>query len=242
MQSSYSRTTLLTIDEPVIAPKGLIYSTSPRRAEGDDRRSYFIKGDSNETVFAEIGGCILASALGLPVPAVALCDFEGMLFAGSADLRGIRDVSAWLRDRDKIENVTDLLRVVAVDTWLANTDRNWGNLIGESSGHEKIRLFFIDFEKSVALRPMPLMSTAEIKSNELWPRGELGSLIRGWGFLHPPQDILKKISEFNLEHCIELLSPLATALGIDWLESSCETLSRRSAQIQPLVEGVWNSR
>ena len=242
MQFSYSRTTLLTIDEPVVAPKGLVYSTSPRRAEGDDGRSYFIKGDSKETVFAEIGGCILASAVGLPVPAVALCEFEGMLFAGSADLGGIRDVSAWLRDRDKIENVADLLRIVAVDTWLANTDRNWGNLIGESSGKARIRLFFIDFEKSAALRPLPLTSTAEIKNNELWPRGELGSLIRSWGFLYPPEDIVKKISEISLERCKELLRPVATALGIDWLDSSCDALFRRSAQIQTLVEGIWNSR
>lgn len=91
------------------------------------------------------------------------------MFAGSENLSGIRDVSAWLRNRDNIDNIPDLLRVIAVDTWLANTDRNWGNLIGESSGGEKIRLFFIDFEKSVALRPMPLMSAAEIKSNDLWP-------------------------------------------------------------------------
>jgi hypothetical protein len=243
VQFSYSRTTLLTIDDPVVAPKGLVYSTSPRRAEGEDGRSYFIKGhESNETIFAEIGGCILANALGLPVPAVALCDFEGAQFAGSEDLRGIRDVSAWLWERDKIENVADLLRVVAVDTWLANTDRNWGNLIGESSGQEKIRLFFIDFEKSVALRPLPLMRTAELESNELWPRGQLGSLIRGWGLLHPPQDIMRKIAEFNLEHCRELLSPPATAIGIDWLDSACDALSRRSAQIQTLVEDVWNSR
>ena len=242
MQFSYSRTTLLTIDEPVVAPKGLVYSTAPRRAEGDNGRSYFIKGDNNETVFAEIAGCILANAVGLPVPAVALCAFEGAMFAGSEDLNGIRDVSAWLRDRDNIENVPDLFRVIAVDTWLANTDRNWGNLIGESSGGEKIRLFFIDFEKSVALRPMPLMSTAGVRSNDLWPRGELGSLIRGWGYLHPPQDILTKIAEFNLEHCRELLSPPATALGIDWLDSSCDALSRRSTQIQTLVEGVWNSK
>ncbi len=68
---------LLTIDDPVIAPKGLVYSTAPRRAEGDNGRSYFIKGDNNETVFAEIAGCILADAVGLPVPAIALCQFDG---------------------------------------------------------------------------------------------------------------------------------------------------------------------
>jgi hypothetical protein len=97
VQFSYSRTTLLTIDEPVVAPKGLVYSTSPRRAEGDNGRSYFIKGhENNEAIFAEIGGCILANAVGLPVPAVALCDFEDAQFAGSEDLGGIRDVSAWL--------------------------------------------------------------------------------------------------------------------------------------------------
>jgi hypothetical protein len=80
---SYSRTTLLTIDDPVVPPKGLVYSTSPRRAEGNDGRSYFVKGNNNETVFAEIAGCILANAVGLPVPAVALCEFEGLQFAGS---------------------------------------------------------------------------------------------------------------------------------------------------------------
>ena len=90
MQFSYSRTTLLTIDDPVVAPKGLVYSTSPRRAEGLNGRSYFIKGTDHETVFAEVAGCILANAVGLPIPAVALCDFDGTKFAGSEDLGGIR--------------------------------------------------------------------------------------------------------------------------------------------------------
>jgi hypothetical protein len=242
MTFSYSQTALTTIDDPVVPPTGLIYSTSPRRAEGSDGHSYFIKGGDRETIFAEIAGCILANAIGLPVPAVALCEFEGEQFAGSKDLRGIRDVSPWLRRRDKIENVSDLLSIIAVDTWIGNRDRNWGNLIGEPSTGERIRVFFIDFEKSVALRPLPLMSAAEIRSDALWPSGELGTVIRGWGFLHPPQDTIRKISEFNAEHCWQLLAPIANAIGVDWLDGSTETLARRATHILNLVEGVWNSR
>lgn len=232
----------MTVDDPVVAPVGLIYSTSPRRAEGENRRSYFIKGGDKETVFAELAGCVLASAVGLPVPAVALCEFEAQLFAGSEDLRGVRDVSFWLERREKIENLPDLLSAVVVDTWLANRDRNWHNLIGESSGSDKVRLYFIDFEKSVTLRPFPLMSLAGVEPVDLWPSGELGTLVRSWGYLHPPQDIIRKISEFNVQHCRAILAPLAEMVGIDWLESASEALSRRAAHIQGLVEAVWNSR
>ena len=239
---SYSQTALITIDDFVVPPPGLVYSTCPRRAEGSDGCSYFIKGGDTQTIFAEIAGCILANTVGLPVPAVALCDFQGEQFAGSRDLCGIRDVSQWLLKRTNIDNISDLLSVIVLDTWLANRDRNWFNLIGESAGGERIRLFFIDFEKSVALRPLPLMSTAEVNSNELWPSGDLGGLIREWGFMHPPPDTIRKISEFNSEHCRQLLLPLAEAVGIDWLDSTTETLSRRATQIQTLAEGVWNSK
>jgi hypothetical protein len=173
---------------------------------------------------------------------VALCTFEGEQFAGSRDLRGVRDVSNWLRVRDKIENLTDLLSVIVVDTWLANRDRNWNNLIGESAGGDRLRLFLIDFEKSVALRPLPLLSTADVADRDLWPSGELGTLIRSWNYLHPPMEPLRRISRLDRNECSALLAPIAEGVAIDWFDSTLEALTRRAAQIEVLVEGVWSSR
>jgi hypothetical protein len=54
-------TDLLSFDGRVSAPEGIVYSTSPRRAEGEDGHSYFIKGPDVEVVFAELAGCSFAT-------------------------------------------------------------------------------------------------------------------------------------------------------------------------------------
>src|SRR5262249_41819380 len=93
-----ARVPLLTIDEQVRAPYEVVYSTNPRRAEGSNHLSYFIKGPNIEIVFAEIAGCLLAKEVGLQVPDVAACEFEGETYAGSVKVGdAVRDIEPWLK-------------------------------------------------------------------------------------------------------------------------------------------------
>lgn len=59
---------LSTLDVPVNAPEGVIYSSSPRRAEGEGGHSYFVKGPEVEVAFAELVGCSFAAEVELIVP------------------------------------------------------------------------------------------------------------------------------------------------------------------------------
>ena len=77
------QTNLDTLGGAVSAPDGVIYSTSPKRAEGADSFSYFVKGPSQEIVFAELAGCLLAREVGLLVPDVAACAFDNDIYCGS---------------------------------------------------------------------------------------------------------------------------------------------------------------
>jgi hypothetical protein len=73
MVFSYTETSLITIDDPVVPPPGLVYSNSPRHAEGEDGHAYFIKGGNKETIFAELAGwlrCALLKGNNLPVVAI----------------------------------------------------------------------------------------------------------------------------------------------------------------------------
>lgn len=54
------KTKLWTMDSRVLSPEGVVYSTDPRTAEGENGVSYFTKGPNIEIVFAEIAGCMLA--------------------------------------------------------------------------------------------------------------------------------------------------------------------------------------
>src|SRR5207244_2350028 len=74
---------------------------------------------------------------------------------------------------------------VAVDVWLANTDRNIGNVLARPRSDKKFELVFIDFEKSLTLRPFPVI-LSNIQPGKLWPTGDLGHEIRAKKTLVPP--------------------------------------------------------
>src|ERR1044072_3722378 len=138
------RVNLLTFDSPIQSPQGIVYSTSPRRAEAEGG-SYFIKGPEVEVVFAEIAGCALAREVGLPVPDVAACEGGGAPYVRR--LRGtddLRDLAQLITQLDGSSNPEDLFNSIVVDLWLANTDRNLGNVVGCPLGGGRVELVFID--------------------------------------------------------------------------------------------------
>src|SRR3989442_11822513 len=143
-----ARINLLTLDEPVRSPLGIVYSTNPRRAEGEDEVQYFAKGPNLEVVFAELAGCALAREVGLIVPDVVAAEFDGETYAGVAKVDGDRDAGHWIGRPQRVSNFNDLFDVVVVDVWLANGDRNMGNIVGRLQRDKRIEFVFIDFKKS----------------------------------------------------------------------------------------------
>ena len=235
------RVDLVTVDTRVASVAGTVYSTDPHRAEGVDSNSYIIKGPDPEVVFAELAGCVMAYEVGLGVPDVAICHFDGQRFAGSKKCE-IRDVTPWLKRPQKIQNIVDLYRIIVVDTWLANFDRNMGNIVAQCSRRDEIRLLFIDFEKSTALHPNPLTSCAVVKPQSLWPSGELGQYLLRSKPLVPPTEIVERINGFDEDDCRGIIGPIERQLnGVTWADHCAGALSRRARQIKTLLEEVWDS-
>jgi hypothetical protein len=241
---SFCITELITIDSPVSAPAGIVYSTNPHKAEAANGKTYFVKGPEPEIVFAEIGGCLLAASVGLLVPAVAICSAEGRLYAGSEKVdQAFRDVSIPLKRPERVANIGDLHSVIAVDAWLGNTDRNLGNVLAGPSARGRIELVMIDFEKSAALRRHPRIKSTLIEYRSLWPTGELGQRARELKPLYPPLAILQNIIATTEDRCREVLRPLVQALGneVPWVEDSIGAVISRAKEVNKIVEAVWQS-
>lgn len=234
-------TELLTLDSRVSAPEGIVYSTSPRRAEGQDGHSYFIKGPHVEVAFAELAGSSFAREVGLVVPPVAVCSFDDEKYCGSRKVAdSLRDVSAWLNRPEKITNQNDLYSVIVVDAWLANSDRNFGNVLGRSTHGSQIEVVMIDFEKSATLRPHPLIESGMVRPASLWPTAELGQVLRRTKPLHPPQNILERIGQITQQRCVEIINEVVSKLGpVAWADNSIEAVSRRAVRISEIAGEVW---
>lgn len=234
-------TDLLTLDSRVSAPEGIVYSTSPRRAEGEDGCSYFVKGPEVEVTFPELAGCAFAIEVGLIVPPVAVCTFGDDKYCGSRKVAdSLRDVAAWLKRPQKISNRNDLYTVIVVDAWLANTDRNHGNVLGRSTHRSEIEVVMIDFEKSKTLRPNPIIESGMVGPTSLWPSGELGVVLKREKPLHPPQQIMDRIGQVTSQKCAEIVNEVVGKLGpVAWADNSIEAVSRRAARIGEIAGEVW---
>jgi hypothetical protein len=234
-------TDLLTLDSVVNAPEGIVYSTSPRRAEGMDGHSYFVKGPDIEVAFAELTGCSFAIEVGLIVPEVAVCSFNNEKYCGSRKVPdSLRDVAAWLKRPQKIRNRNELYAVIVVDAWLGNTDRNLGNVLGRSTHGSEIEVVMIDFEKSKALRPNPIIESGMMSPQSLWPTGELGQVLKATRPLLPPQQIVDRIRQVTRPRCKEIIDSAVSKLGpVAWADNSVEVVSRRAGRITEIVGDVW---
>lgn len=129
-------------------------------------------------VFAEISGCVLAREVGLTVPDVAACYLADETYAGSQKVDdALREIDPWLSRPPKVANFGELFETIVVDAWLANKDRNIGNILARPIGGSHVEFVIIDFEKSRALRRTPTISSTMLGSRELWPSGELGRVV-----------------------------------------------------------------
>ena len=165
------RIDLLTLEESVAAPTGIVYSTSPQKAAREDGTEFFVKGPDPTVVFPELAGCLLASAVGLVVAPVAVCCFDGTVYCGSQKVADLgRNVGPWLRNPARVTNHGDLFSMVVVDVWLANKDRNEGNVLARPTADRRtVEFVMIDFEKSVALGPTPTVLSPTVRRSRCGP-------------------------------------------------------------------------
>ena len=235
--------TLATLDSPVIGPVGIVFSNAPKTATGTDGKTYYVKGWDSDVAFSEVVGCLLATEAGLRVPAAAVCSFNGQLCAGVAEVEHpIRMIAPWLGNANRIVNRNDLYAVIAVDTWLANDDRNMGNLVGSPAEDGRILLSMIDFEKSKTLRRNPTIESAGVEPRGLWPTSELGNLLRQTKPPAPPADSIRRIQAVTRQRLETLIRPVAEELPfVDWCDNSIDVLAKRAERIRALLEEVWRA-
>jgi hypothetical protein len=235
------QTALTTFDSRVSAPEGMVYSTSPYVALGEDGISYFVKGPEPEVVFAELTGCLLAREAGLVVPDVAVCTFSEERYCGSRSVAGaMRNVAPWLKQPQKVSNLADLYKVIVVDAWLANDDRNIGNVLARPLRRSQVELVMIDFERSKTLRPKPIVTSTMVEARRLWPTGELGHALRAQKPIFGPQMTMDKVRGITRDRCAEIITEVVEGLGpVDWSENSIEAVSRRAMRIEEIVGEIW---
>ena len=202
-----------------------------------------MKGWDNDVAFSEVVGCLLATEAGLRVPRAAVCSFNGQLCAGVVEVdRPIRTIAPWLVNANSVANRNDLYAVIVVDTWLANDDRNMGNLVGSPADDGRILLSMIDFEKSKTLGRNPTIESARVEPRRLWPTGELGTLLRQTKPPAPPADSIRKIQAVSRQRIEELIRPVAQELPfVDWCDGSIDVLVNRAERMRGLLEEVWRA-
>lgn len=233
---------LLTLDNKVPGPVGIVYSTAPRTALGTDGRTYYVKGCNDAIAFAEVCGCRLAAAVGLPAPEAQVGRFADDVYAAVAEVEfKVQNVEPWLNANPvRVTNLEDLLGTIAVDCWLANDDRNMLNLVGTPAGNGQIRLTMIDFEKSKTLAANPTIQATALEPRRLWPTGQLGTILRDIRPARPPRRYLDSIRAVTADIIREIVQSTAADVPVvNWGDASVDVLIGRAQRIQPLVEEIW---
>jgi hypothetical protein len=115
-----------------------------------------------------------------------------------------------------------------------------GNLVGSSLGDGRIDVFMIDFEKSRTLAENPFMGSGNVDPRRLWPRDELGDILRRIRPAPMPAAVLDRIRGISQQQISELVLPVAAELPfVGWADSSIEVLFSRAQNIDRRVEAVW---
>jgi hypothetical protein len=214
--------------EPIIPPAQIVYSSAPRLCQAGER-AYVVKGPQLEVVAAETVAHALAGLLELPVPAYALGrDSTGALHFASRHIDGIRDVQPFIG-----RHLPLLAQVVAFDVWLFNNDRNMGAFV--MGGGTMIAL---DFEKSWAVRSRtPTVELPTLDHRTLWPRGDLGRLMKD---APVPHEFLGRMESVSDEDIASAVTGVRTQLPeYTWSESTTFALGQRRKKIRALVKEVW---
>jgi hypothetical protein len=214
--------------EPIIPPAQIVYSSGPRLCLAGER-AYVVKGPQLEVVAAETVAHALAGLLELPVPEFALGRARnGELHFASRHIDGLRDVRPFIS-----RHLPFLSQVVAFDVWLFNNDRNMGAFVMGGEG-----MIALDFEKSWAVRShTPTVELPTMNHRTLWPRGELGQLMRD---AEMPTEFLGRIESVSDEDIASAVSGVRALLpAYTWSDSTTFALAQRRNRIGTLTKEVW---
>jgi hypothetical protein len=218
---------LLDDGVPVAGPEGMVYSSSPRSCTARDGNTYIVKGPGPE-VAAEVVGYLLAEKLGIAVPSFAVLRRRSELLFGSRLLAVLRDPAPFIQ-----KHVATIARVIVLDVWLWNDDRNLGGILIGSDG-----AVAIDFEKSWAVRSMhPLVELPTKDQKRLWPRGELGLKLKGAAI---PNLFVNQVVEMADGQIEGVLAAAATVLPeYTWHDRTAHILKSRRNVLARLVKEIW---
>lgn len=228
---------LLDPGQKITGPPNVIYSCNPRIAGGLDNFGYVLKGPDIEIVAAEACAHLLAQAVELPVPEFGVAPIDGNMYFASREVQ-IRNVQRFLAAR-KIQNPATLYETIAFDVWVANTDRNLGNFVGEMAANEgAVRIVPIDFEKSATIRERtPIVSVPLIEPRRLWPHDDLGRIACGGQI---PDAFCEKIAALpraRIDHAMQVAT--AHLPAFTWGDNSAQVLEVRARRIRQLCREVW---
>lgn len=236
---------LLVQPQDVKGPPGMVYSTRPKVAEATDGFRYFLKGPDPRVVFAEALCYELACLLELYVPEHAVCmhpETREVLFASRE--KCVRSGIQELIDEGRVTNADLLAGVIVFDVWVANKDRNMGNIVGDpvhGNGRGTVTLYAIDFEKAMAVRSDDRFSVAAIDPSSLWPREDLGRLctrrpVPG-GLCDRVAGLARDVIAGTIEQTIQDLE----YMSVPWRRTAEDVLVERSTKIHELVREVWDN-
>jgi len=239
---------LLISERPMCAPKDMVYSTNPRLALDSNGHAYCIKGDNDvEIVLSELVGHVLAGFLGIPVPDYAVGRFNSAgapYFCSAIVEDAIRDVEAHLKT-NKIADIEILAKVILLDIWIANKDRNIGNFLGRPRpdfGNGFISLVAIDFEKSLTIRSKaPLIELPALAAGAFWPRGVLGGYCRNRAHLAGKlvQDF-QSLPASQIERAVDKCFAAANVGDVGRRDDVVDALVKRQRQLDNLAKLEWN--
>ena len=220
---------LLDSGTPVRAPDAMVYSTAPRFCNATDGKAYVVKGaDDPDAVAAEAIGYTFAKLLDLEVPDFAVAD-GGRLFASLHVDGCFRDPAPFFAD-----HLPMIARVILLDVFLFNDDRNVGAFVA----HPSRGLVALDFEKSKVVRLRhPLVELATLDPKKVWPRGALREVA---GRCKMPDEFRNRIEQLTDVAIHSVVQGVAQAVpAYTWGDASELALRSRRDNFRKLVAEVW---
>ena len=239
---------LVTNGGPMSRPLNIIYSTNPELAFDASGAKYCIKGaDDAGIVMAELLGHILAGFLHIPVPDFAVGRFSDTsppLFASAFVENAQRDVEPWLK-RGKVSKCETLARLIALDVWIANNDRNIGNLLGRpalASNNGSIELIAIDFEKAATVRKTaPTIEITAMPPKSFWPRGTLGTHCKKQAKITDAGIAdFRKITDGQINSAVSACFAAVRLENAERSDTIATVLKKRRDKIELMVKAEWN--
>jgi hypothetical protein len=227
----------------VARPEGIVYSTDPLASMDEAGNQYIVKGPDLNIVVSEAIAYILAGELGIMTPGFALgyfADDESALwFASAKEENVIRGGDRLLSACPSASTILAMGALVAFDAWIANTDRNSGNVLVRGSAKE-LEIVAIDFEKAEALRgPHPLMQSTVVDPKKLRPTGDLARAVTQpvqWGgFLQRLQDL----PDDTIKDAVQTVES-AVGSSFTWADSTCQALQKRKMKLPQILTEIWS--